>query len=285
MFEIFINILIYMNMYWYLVPIVFIPAVYYIMLNILQFPLITNKVHEMVLILTPDKVRIRKVTDRYMPFFSHQKGIYWFDKPCSDVDTLNQIHTYISEINQPITKMDRRDNKVNDLVTNQSRLKQLSRHRILLLRNFKKHLHRHYTLVVDAENDAYKLTPTDQRQPLKVNFYHTLGVYVQSTIKQPQEQEIESASGQKLILQAITTQNILQQAQYVQEHSYYSSNYAFNLQKKILRIEKNYLRYLQGSMDPKVIAAILILVGAVAAGYLMTQVFSPANLLGEMPAG
>ena len=280
--EIIVNIFIYMNMYWYVIVFTFVPALYYILLNFFQFPLLTNKIHELVIIMTPEKIKIKKITARYMPFFNFKNGIYWFDIPCSDIDSLNQIHTYIAEVNQPITKMERRKNKVNDLITNQSKIKQLSGHKLLLLRNFKKHLHRHYTLTIDAEQNIYKLTPTDIAQPLKINFYHSIGVYIQKSVEQPKEQVIESSGG-NLILQAITTQTILQQVQYVQEHSYYSSNFAFNLLRKIIRIERNYMMYVLGSIDPKIIAVIIAMVGMIAGGYLLMTMLSPANMLGDMP--
>ena len=240
-----IDALIWLNIYGYYVTAVFVPATYYIMVNLFQFPMITNKIHELVLIATPEKVIIKKITNRYMPFFEFKKGLYWLDDPAADTQSLNQLHPYITEVNQPITKMERRPNKVNDVITNQSKMKQIGNHKIMLLKNLKKHLIRHWTLVLDIDNNVYALSPSIDpktnkavKQPLKVNLYHTLGIYIQKTIKIPKEEIIEGSGGTKQILQAITTQSIIEQLKYVQEHSYYSSHYAFTLLNRIRHMER-----------------------------------------------
>lgn len=280
--QLLIDALIWLNLYWYYVTPTFAGGIYYILLNFFQFPLLTNKAHELVLILTPERPRIKKITEKYLPFFDFKKGIYWFDKPVNDVDSLNRLHVYITEINQPITKMERRDSKVNDLITNQEKKKQLSGHRLLLLRNFSKHLKRHWTLVLDPQNDMYKLSPSDVRQPLKVNFYHTLGVYIQSTVNE--EREIEgSTGGGKLLLEQISTQTIITQVKYVQEHSYYSASFAHNVLKTLRNVNRNFIMWVTGSIDPKIIMMILILAAMVAGGYIFMQVFNPMSNLGEMP--
>ena len=282
LFEIFINILIYLNIYWYYIVPLFALGFYHIILTYFQFPLITNKIHELVILISPEKIKVKKITNRVMPFFTTKNGIYWFDKPCHDVDSLNQIHTYINEINQPITKMKRRENKVNDLMTNQFVAKQVTGHKLLILRHLKKHFHRHYTLVIDTTNDMYQLKEVPERQALKVNFWHTIGIYLQQSVPVEQEQDIETSSG-VLSVKALTTQTILQEVKYIQEHSYYSSSYAYHLLKKLVKMERYYITWLTGAIDPKVIIALLGIMGACAAAFLFTQMYDPMASLGEMP--
>ena len=281
--EIFINILIYLDIYWMYITPSFAIGFYWILLQYFQMPLITNKIHELVLLVSPEKVKVKKVSNRIMPFFQTKNGIYWFDKPCHDVDSLNQMHVYIDEINQPITKMKRRPNKVNDLMTNLFNARQVISHKIIILRNLKKHFHRHWSLVVDPNTNMYQLSPVETKQPLKINFWHSIGIYIQEPQEVEVEKEMEATSGQNLKVKAMTTQTILQELKYIQEHSYYSSSYALNLWKQLVNIEKNYMTWLTGSVDMKVVLAFLAFMGVCGVALMFFLGYDPMANLGEMP--
>lgn len=284
--EIIINIMIYLDIYWMYITPTFAIGFYYIILTYFQMPLITNKIHELVVLVSPEKIKVQKVVNRVMPFFKTKQGVFWFDEPCRDVNSLNQMHVYINEINQPITKMKRRDNKVNDLMTNQFKAKQVVGHKLIILRNLKKHFHRHWSLVLDSSTNMYQLTETKTRQPFKINFWHTIGIYIQESEQVQTEKEIEGgvAGGQNLKVTAMTTQTILQELKYIQEHSYYSSSYAFNLLKKLVAIEQNYIGWLTGAIDPKIVIALLVIMGMAGLGIFFTLNFDPMAGLGEMPS-
>lgn len=282
-FEIFVNVLIYLDIYWIYITPTFAIGFYAILLQYFQMPLITNKIHELVVMVSPEKIKVKKVTSRVMPFFQTKKGVYWFDTPCHDVDSLNQMHVYIDEINQPITKMKRRANKVNDLMTNLYKAKQVTGHKIIILRNLKKHFHRHWSLVVDPTTNMFQLSQVATKQPLKINFWHSLGIYIQESQQVETEKEIESTGGQNLKVRQLTTQTILQELKYIQEHSYYSSSYALNLWKQLVNVEHNFMTWLSGSVDTKLVLVFLAFMGVCGIALMYFLGFDPMASLGEMP--
>lgn len=280
--NILLNAFVFIYLYWYLVVGVFIPAGYYIFLRIFTFPLITRKAHELVLFVTPESIRIQKITSRLTPFFVSKKNIYWFDEPCQDVDTLNKFHIYIEGINQNITFRGKHENKVHDLTKEMSIPKQVGSHKILLPIKLKQHMQRHFMIVIDSEGNIAKMASSKDRQPLRASFYHTLGIYIQKQIE-TEGKEIESGGSNYRLLQ-LNTQTVLQQIKHVSAYRYYSSFWAYQLSRRIMRTEKYWMSYLKGSIDPKVMMALVILIGAGAAIFLVFYMLgNPQAMLGPMP--
>lgn len=284
-----LNFFVFIYLYWYLIIGLFIPASYYVFLRIFTFSLITRKAHEFVLIISPESVKIKKITARLTPMFVHKKGLYWFDDPCEDVESLNRYHIYVEGINQNITHNDKHENKLHDLTKELEIPQQVSSHKILLPKDIKKHFNRHFILIVNPETNLVKLEITDKRQPLKVNFYHTLGVYIQKQITEQTEkteQEVTGSSGTKMVLMQLNTQMVMHQIKYASAYRYYSSYYAFKLHKKIQKMEKMFMVWVKGSIDPKLIMALLVLLIMGGAIFAIFYVFSnPSNLIGPMPTG
>ena len=153
-------------MYGYYILVAILPISYYIWLKIFSFPLITRKPHELLLIITPEKLKIKKIKSRLYPFFSFCKGLYWFSDPFEDVDSNNQFHVYIEGVNQSLGDMSkdgtlkRRANKLDELTTNTEKINEISGHGVLLPRNIKVHLHRHYQIILDPISHKLKIIPT-----------------------------------------------------------------------------------------------------------------------------
>lgn len=281
-FEIIINILVYINLYWYVFPVIFIPGVYYIFLKIFAFPLSSNKSHDFIIITRPEKAIIKKVLTRSHPFFTLKKGLYWFSTPCSDINTNNKYHIYIEGINQDVTQMERRDNKLDDMLQTRISVKQIGNHQIRIPLKIKDHLHRHWTITLEPTKKLAVLTPVDKPQPFKLSLYHSLGIYIQEDVEVEKEQEVESGNAGQVLI-ALTTETLVQQINYVQSYAYFSSSSAFNLWKRRLRIDQMFVTWLKGSMDPRIMAAFVLLIAGISAVVVMSIFMKPE--LPPMPTG
>lgn len=276
MIEQLFNILIFINLYWYFMPIIFIPAIYYVCINLFSFPLASNKPHEFVIIAKPEKVSIKKISNRYHPFFQFKKGLYWFGIPCSDVNNYNKYHIYTEGINQNITEIsDRRQGKLDDILQTKLTNKQVVGHKVLILKRIKEHFHQHYAITIDPDQKLAAITPTKERQPFKISLFHTLGIYIQE--EQEVQEEIESGSGGKLkqYLTAITTETVIKQIKYVQGHAYFSASTAYNLLKRRLKMDFYFMTWIKGSTDPRILAIMILLMAGAAAVVLLSMALKP----------
>lgn len=279
-----LDILIFLNLYGIYLLIAFGPATYYIWLKIFSFPLITRKNHELVLIITPEKIDIKKIRSRIMPFFSFKKGLYWFSEPFDDIDSRNKFHVFIEGINQSLNDIERRDNKLDELLTYTDRIKALSSHSIVLPKDIKKHMNRHFIITLEPNSNQLKIMPTPERQNHRFSFYHTIGFQIQTPVQVEEEiPEIENASSEqpKVVFTQLTTQMILQKIKYIQEYNYFSSFSAFTLSKKIRSINSNFYMWLLGAIDVKILVVLIGVIGAIALVYLGMPLLTPK--LGPMP--
>jgi len=299
-----VDLLVWTNIYGIYLLLAFFPASYYIWLRIFSFPLITRRSHEILLVLTPEKLKIKKIKSRLNPFFKFAKGLYWFNSPFDDVNSNNQFHIYIEGINQSLSTMDkdgtlkRREGKLNELTSNTEKINEITSHKIVFPKDIKGHMHRHYLITIDPFNRKYKLTPTDKAQNLRYSFYHTVGFVLQTEIEDTEENqniesttiqhetdnlvEVETNSGnQKLVLTAITTQLILNKIKFLQEYKYFSSYSAYNLHRKIRRLNTNFVRWILGSIDPRLIILLIVVLGGIALVYFGMPLLTPK--LGPMP--
>jgi len=285
-----LDILIFLNIYGYYIMIAIVPATYYIWLKIFSFPLITRKSHELLLIITPEKIKIKKIKSRLYPFFAFCKGLYWFSDPFDDIDSNNKFHVYIEGINQSLGDMDkdgtlkRRSNKIDEITSDTEKLNEISSHMIKLPKNIKGHMHRHYQILLDPMNHRLKIMPTDTAQSLKYSFWHTIGVAIQTTeTTETEDKEMESESGQnqKIMFTHLTTQTIVNKIKFIQEYKYYSSFSAYTLLRKIRRANLNFVRWALGSMNPMIILLLIFVLGGIALVYFGMPLITPK--LGEMP--
>ena len=279
-------------MYGYYILVAIVPVSYYIWLKIFSFPLITRKPHELLLIITPEKLKIKKIKSRLYPFFTFCKGLYWFSDPFEDVESNNQFHVYIEGVNQSLGDMSkdgtlkRRSNKIDELTTNTEKINEIKGHGVLLPRNIKGHLHRHYKIILDPIAHKLQIFPTDKTQSLNYSFWHTIGFAIQT--EEPtehQETEVEMESGgqikQKLLLTDLTTQIIINKIKFIQEYKYYSSFSAYTLLRKIRRANTNFVRWVLGSMNPMILLLLIFIFGGIALVYFGLPLITPK--LGEMP--
>lgn len=282
-----LNILVYLNLYGYYVTPTFALGLYYAIVRIFANPLVTRNPHELVIIAAPNRVYIAKVVSRYLPFFTHKKGAYWFSNPVTD--GFNKFHVYIDGINQPITNLERSESKVNDLITNREYIKQVKSHNPFLIR--KMSFGKNFALVIDPSAPAgqnAQLIRTKEPQPFRLRLLVRFGIYIK--VKQEIESEDGSSNGNSNSrLVQLTTQTILQQVNTVQENSNFSASYASKILKTLSGLEKNWLNYLSGAFDWKIILVLAIAAVAV----VMVFVFSgsmggggdPLAALGPKPTG
>lgn len=284
-----LDILIFLNIYGIYLLVALVPVSYYVWLKIFSFPLITRKPHELLLILTPEKLKIKKIKSRLYPFFAFKKGLYWFSDPFEDVESNNQFHVYIEGINQSLGDMSkdgtlkRRQNKLDELTTNTEKINEITSHSVVIPRNIKGHLHRHYQIILDPMTHKLQIFPTEKSQSLRYSFWHTVGFALQSDEQTEQETEIESGESnkQKLILTNLTTQVIINKIKFIQEYKYYSSFSAYTLLRRIRRANYNFVRWVMGSMNPMIFVLLITVFGAIALVYFGMPLITPK--LGEMP--
>lgn len=288
--NLFLDILIYLDIYGIYILISLAPVSYYIWLKIFSFPLITRKSHELLLILTPEKIIIKKIKSRLYPFFAFHRGLYWFSDPFEDVDSNNQFHVYIEGINQSLGDMEtdgtlkRRKNKIDEITSNTERINQIIGHSVKIPKNIKGHMTRHWQIIIDPMSHKLKILPTDKSQSLKYSFYHTVGFAIQSTEQTESEKEMEMESqnkNQKLVLTELTTQVIINKIKFIQEYKYYSSFSAYILLRKIRKANMNFVRWVLGSIDPRLILILITVFGSIALVYFGMKAFTPE--LGPMP--
>lgn len=278
--NLFMDILVYLNIYGIYLLVAFFPATYYIWIKIFSFPLVTRKAHELLLVATPEKIHIKKIKSRLQPFFSFRKGLYWFSEPLDDIDSKNQYHVYIEGINQALSDMERRPNKMDELTTFTEKLNEVTSHSIKFPTKLKLHMHRHWLITLEPILHKLKLEPVKERQSLRFSFYHTVGIQIQSQIES--EEELESDAGSnKVMLTNLTSQTIIKKIKYIQEYSYFSSSYAFSLLRKIRRANMNFSRWVIGGIDPKLLLILIIMFGSIAMIYFLIPMMTPK--LGEMP--
>jgi hypothetical protein len=278
-------------MYGYYILVAIVPVSYYIWLKIFSFPLITRKPHELLLILTPEKLKIKKIKSRLYPFFTFKRGLYWFSTPFEDVESNNQFHVYIEGVNQSLGDMEedgnlrRRLNKIDELTSDTEKINEVTNHGVLLPRNIKGHLHRHYQIILDPISHKLQIFPTEKAQSLNYSFWHTIGFSIQSTIEETAPSEIEMESGgqskQKLLLTNLTTQVIMSKIKFIQEYKYYSSFSAYTLLRKVRRANTNFVRWVLGSMNPMILLLLIFVLGGIAMVYFGMPLIQPK--LGEMP--
>lgn len=284
-----LDILIFLNIYGIYLMVALVPITYYIWIKIFTLPLITRKPHEILLILTPEKVKIKKIKSRLYPFFAFKKGLYWFSDPFEDVESNNQFHVYIEGINQSLGDMSedgtlkRRANKIDELTTDTEKINEITGHSVLLPKNIKAHMHRHYQIVLDPMSHKLQITPVKTPQSLRYSFWHTVGFAIQSTEETEIETEIESGGSnqQKLILTDLTTQVIINKIKFIQEYKYYSSFSAYTLLRRIRRANMNFVRWVMGSMNPMIILILILVCGGIALVYFGMPLLTPD--IGEMP--
>lgn len=279
--EMLFNALIFINIYSYSILILFVPCFYYIITKFFVFPLAPNQPHEFIIMAKPEQIKIKKVINRYLPFFQYKNGLYWFDTPCNDIESGNQYHIFAEGINQNITSMERRKGKVNDLAHNKKTIPQIGPHVVRIPKRLRMHLHKHYQLIIDPKTNESELLPVHEKQPFKINYYHTLGILMKTESEEQTEELLENSGGTQLI--ALTNQTVIQQINFVQEYNYFSANYAFNLWKHIKKIEFNFMTWVTGSIDPKIIAILLSMGIICVLIYISFTLMSPEHILGPMP--
>ncbi len=275
------NILVIMNLYPGYFAALFVPATYYIFLKIFTFPLITRKSHEFVIMASPESVKIKKITSRILPFFNFRKGLYWFSESSEEENGYNKYSIYLEGINQPITEVTRNNNKVHDLTHAYKIPRQVSTHKIVLPTRIKEHLNRHFKLTLNAQTGKIRLEPTSERQPLRVSFYHTLGIVIETLETVPQEIELGGGTNTKQI--QLTTQLMMQQLKATSETSNFSSSYAYETFREHVGANQNIVGNLSGAMDPKIIVLLLALMGIGGAAFFMMYYSNPTNVLGPIP--
>lgn len=285
--NVFFDILIWMNLYGIYILIAFVPSVYYIWIKIFSFQLITRKNHELLIMITPEKTTIRKIKSREMPFFKYLKGLYWFSEPFEDTDSNNKFHVFIQGINQSLSEIERRPNKLDELLTYTENFKALTKHSIIIPKNIKAHMHRHYMITLEPLSKQLKLTPVKDRQNHRLSFYHTLGFQIQSELQTAQEIKNTTSSSENIpsnniVFTQLTTQTILQKIKYIQEYNYFSSYSAYLLSRKIKKLNTNFFFWLLGTFDPRIIIVLVAMFGAIAMVWFGMPLLTPD--IGPMPS-
>lgn len=279
-----INIFVMLDMYWMYFTALFVPASYYIFLKIFTFPLITRKSHEFVIMASPESAKIKKITSRIEPFFSFKKGLYWFSESSEDQGSLNRYSVYLEGINQNILETARNKNKVHDILHVASLPRQVSSHKILLPTRVREHFSRHWKFTLNAESLKVRIEPTTERQPLRVSFYHTFGIYLEVPEQVEKPIEVDGAiSSAGLVQVQITTQLIMRQLKMYAENRNFSSSYMYHTWKLALAAPQSIVGRLMGAIDPRMLGILVVLIAVLGAVGAFMYFSNPTVALGPMP--
>jgi hypothetical protein len=248
---------------------------YLVVVRLLAFPLITRNPHELVVLLGANKATIRSVVDKHLPFFTLKKGAYWYGDglQCEG----NTLHVYTENVNQPVHTLKRMPNKEVDVMryknTSQWAARQTKPHKVLLPPLTRKVFVRDYVLIL--KKDTAELVPAKDsglkgKQPYKIGFFRRLGVYEMAE----NEKAVESTNASDVV-QSVTVQTVLQKIGNIHQHTNFSSVAALTIINKVRRDDRHLVRRLTGSMDPRLIMAIVMIAGIAAIGLMMWFVFKP----------
>ena len=86
-----LNILIYMQMYQWELLIAILPTIYLVIVRLFGFPLLQRFNQEVVLVLYPTRVKFAKLVKEYNTYFMFKQGVYWQSSPLHNV---NQYHKF-----------------------------------------------------------------------------------------------------------------------------------------------------------------------------------------------
>lgn len=89
-----LNILIYMQMYQWELLIAILPTIYLVIVRLFGFPLLQRFNQEVVLVLYPTRVKFGKLVKEYNPYFVFKNGVYWQSTPLHNV---NQYHPFTTK--------------------------------------------------------------------------------------------------------------------------------------------------------------------------------------------
>lgn len=76
-----LNLFIWMATFWWYILIGFIPTFYIAIAKLFGMPLLQRWSNEVVIMLYPTKVKFRKITQQFEPYFRDGKGVYWMGEP------------------------------------------------------------------------------------------------------------------------------------------------------------------------------------------------------------
>ena len=195
---------------------------------------------------------------------------------------LNTLHIYTHAVNQPVYDMIRRTTKTDEVLFDNPKLKSIKSHGIWLMQNPKIHFHRHYMLLVNPENTAYKLIPVKERQQFAIGFWHSIGISLTSwtetetTMKDGEGSGLVGQVGQKqkqLLLYPVTTHMVLQQMKAVQQYHNFSASRAYNILKLRASADDDGIALLTGKMTKSQFLMLAVMIGGVSAIALMMYYF------------
>ena len=309
-----IQILIYMAMYQYYLLALILPTVYLVIVRLFGFPLLQRWKQEVAIILYPTRAKFVKIDNEYQEFFSFKEGAYWRASPISPIPyeeeipvmrngkqvilkggtprmrlnvTLpeNTIHVYTHGVNQAAYDMVRRETKPDELMNTNHKVRPAKSHGIWIMKNFFKHFHKHWVIIIGPNADVYQLIPVKERQHFTLGLFHSLGIQMQKVVENTEVQvegdvENESTSGQKVVLERITSQTIISKIKHVSENHNFSANTAYRLLKKMNKVERNFVMWITGAFDMRLI---VVLAGAAIAVVLVLVMMHGGPSLGPPP--
>lgn len=134
-----LNMFIWMATFWWYILIGFVPAFYIAVAKLFGMPLLQRWSQEVVIILYPSKVKFRKVTQQFEPYFRDGKGVYWMSNPLQPTpheevspayqERLDKIRTKYEALQSKETKTKKEEALMNKLLKEQMRIeKRVGRH-------------------------------------------------------------------------------------------------------------------------------------------------------------
>lgn len=220
-------------------------------------------------IIATKEVKTKKEEKQMLSLLKQQKRL---EKEILAVKPVNQLLIFSHAINQPIHQMERRKSKVDEILNNNPNPKKMAGHGVWLMQNPKLHFHRHYQIVIDKTGTQYVMVPVKDRQQFSIGFWHSIGIIKQTEVEVETDQELGGSNGggkKRLMQTALTTHIILEQIKEVQDYQNFSASRAFMLLKRRARIESSFASWITGSVDPKLLMALIVLLGGAAAIFLV----------------
>jgi hypothetical protein len=109
-----LNMFIWMATFWWYILVGFVPAFYIAVAKLFGMPLLQRWQQEVVIMLYPNKVKFRKITDQFDPYFRDGKGIYWPDaalKPEEHIEVPERIEAKLMKLKEKYDTLSAKENR------------------------------------------------------------------------------------------------------------------------------------------------------------------------------
>jgi hypothetical protein len=281
----------YFSQYWYILFPAMASIIPMLLIKLFAFPLLTRNPAELILIFGPRKVTVLRRISGYLPYFAFKQRMYWFAEPHQVGNNL--LHLYFEGLNQPITHLERNQDKEKDIISLREFNKQTASHNIRIPPSLKSFI-RSWALIIDETTVvdgkpviSLELVPSrvakvPQKQSYNIGVLKRIGLYRRMN-KVAEGETSSGTANQELV--TLTVQKVQEKLGDVVKGTNFSSRLAWKILKRTRDLELNWVRWLLGEFDWRIIMLALLIIVAFVGIWFISNSFSPGPAPAGVPTG